>query len=80
MPPGRSIKLHSDSTFDYYKVEVEAGVKMVEGATSTVCQNVGMKAACMGPSGCRYTDESKCQATPLEAYCSYTMQGISEVT
>ena len=57
--PGGSTKLHSDSTFDYYKVEVESGVTMVEGATVTACEKAGMTAACYGKSGCRWNDESK---------------------
>ena len=56
---GVSIKLYSDSTFDYYKVQVDAGVTMVEGATVTACRKVGMEAACDGASGCRFNDESK---------------------
>ena len=80
LSPGRSIKLHSDSTFDYYKVEVEAGVKMVEGATSIACERLAMRAVCVGPSGCRWNDESKCQVTPVSAKCDYAMQGISQVT
>ena len=59
LSPGVPIKLHSDSTFDYYKVAVESGVRMVEGATTTVCRNIGMEATCPGPSGCGYNDESK---------------------
>ena len=59
LSPGASIKLHSDSTFDYYKVKVDCGVTMVKGASPTACRAVGMEAACPGPSGCSANDESK---------------------
>ena len=49
--PGASTKLHSDSTFDYYKVAVASGVRMVE-ATTVTCRHNGMQAACKGPTGC----------------------------
>jgi hypothetical protein len=52
-------KLHCDSQFDYFKVVVEPGVRMVEGATVTACTKEGMEAACKGPRGCTYNDESK---------------------
>ena len=59
LSPGVPIKLHSDSTFDHYKVPVDSGVTMVSGATIIACRKVGMEAACLGPSGCKYNDESK---------------------
>ena len=80
LSPGRSTKLHSDSTFDYFKVKVEAGVRMVEGATTTVCEKIGMSAVCQGPSGCNYNDESKCRVTPVSDTCGSNMGGISKVT
>ena len=59
MSPGGSVKLHSDSTFDYYKVKFDSGVTMLTGATTAACRKVGMEAACPGPSGCNVNDESK---------------------
>ena len=58
-PLSPGLKLHSDSKFDYYKVPVDSGVRMVEGATVTACRKVGMEAACRGPSGCKWNDETK---------------------
>ena len=52
-------KLHSDSGFAYYKIAVDSGVRMVEGATSTACRKMGMESSCLGPRGCRYNDESR---------------------
>ena len=51
-------KLHSDSTFNYYKVAVDAGVKMMEDAIATACRKGGMEAVCPGPSGCHFNDET----------------------
>ena len=59
LSPGSIRLLHSDSKFRYFKVAVDSGVTMVKGATSTACKKAGMEAACMGPRGCRYNDESK---------------------
>ena len=52
-------KLHSDSTFDYYKVAVDAGVKMMEAAIATACRKGGMEAVCPGPIGCHFNDETR---------------------
>ena len=58
-PLSPGLKLHSDSKFDYYKIPVDSGVRMVEGATSTACRKYGLEAACVGPSGCSLNDETK---------------------
>jgi len=72
-------KLHSDSQFEYYKVAVDSGVRMLEGATVTACRKYGLEAACTGFSGCVYNDESKCQVVPIEPYCGYNpMRGLSK--
>ena len=52
-------KLHSDSTFNYYKVAVDDGVRMTEDAIATACRKGGMEAVCPGPSGCMYNVETR---------------------
>ena len=58
-PLSPGLKLHSDSQFEYLKIPVDSGVTMVEGATSSACRKVGLEAACQGPRGCKYNDETK---------------------
>ena len=92
---GGPIKLHSDLTFEYYKVPFDSGIRMLEGATTAACRKLGMEAVCRGQSGCRWIDESKwisahdhncltqvprCQTVPMSAGCGNGMQGLSKVT
>ena len=57
LSPGGS-KLYSDANFDYFKIPVEDGVTMVEGATATACREFGFQAVCNAQSGCGWNDES----------------------
>lgn len=47
-------------------------------STSTVCEKLGLRAVCRGPSGCSRNDEYMCQVTPLSTTCGNIMRGISE--
>ena len=65
--------LYSDGDYEYYKVPVKEGVRMVEGAVSDTCQEAGLRAVCPGPGECRYTDTDRCQLTPLSTDCGWPM-------
>ena len=54
--PNLVTKLHSDSSFHYYKVSVASGVRMGVEATRDTCRQKGMQAACKGPRGCNAKD------------------------
>ena len=71
------ILLHTDPSFDYYKVKVAPGTRMEHRATA-ICAEAGMKAVCSGPSSCyNHNNGGKCVHTPLEdvnnAQCGYPM-------
>merc|ERR1719410_1273331 len=52
-----------DQEYEYYKVAVPTGVRLVEGAVADVCEDAGMKAVCRGKSPCKY-GSGRCVVTP----------------
>ena len=57
--------LYADEGYKYYKVPVADGQRLVEGKVAETCAKAGLKAVCYGPADHRFTDTSKCLATPL---------------
>merc|ERR1712055_1210412 len=62
----KPVLLLSDAGYEYYKVPVKHGERLVEGKVPETCEAAGLKAVCTGPDdGCKFTDTSKCMVTPL---------------
>ena len=61
------VLLHSDQGYDYYKVPVADGLRLVEGQVSKTCAEAGLMAVCSGDASCRYTDTAKCLVTPHQS-------------
>ena len=40
--------LHTDHQFEYYRVRVSNGTRMVDGSVPRICEAAGMRAVCMG--------------------------------
>jgi len=57
--------LYKADGLSYYKTPVPYGVTLVGEATASVCEKIGLKAACNMPSGHEYNSE-RCVATKLE--------------
>ena len=62
--------------FDYYKVKIAPGTRMVHGSVRTTCELAGMKAVCGGGPGCHNT--AQCVNTPLSeaSTCGWPMSDI----
>ena len=67
------VTLYSDSSFEYYKVQVPPGTRLIEGSVSQTCESVGLKAVCSGHENCVYTDIHMCMVTSLSQDCGYPM-------
>ena len=75
--------MHKDNQYEYYKVAVAVGTKMIYGKVSETCESAGMKPVCQGSSsyssrrGCGYDDLAKrphrCFVTPLSNSCGNPM-------
>ena len=74
---GNAILLYSRDGYEYYKVPVKHGEVLVEGKVAETCEAAGMKAVCLGPAGCGYTDTSKCMVTPLSTCSGYGNMFVS---
>ena len=71
--------LYKDSQFEYYKVTVAEGTRMIAGKVTETCEAAGMEAVCAGGPGrhgCTpillgfpYKKDNKCTITPLETSC-----------
>ena len=72
------ILLHSDHLFDYYKVKIAPGTRMVQGSVRTTCESAGMKAVCSGPGFCVRYNTAHCVNTPLSeaSTCGWPMSDI----
>jgi len=75
-----NIFLHADLLFDYYKVKIAHGTRMVAGTVRTFCELAGMKAVCTAGPGCSL-NTAHCVNTPLSeaTNCLYAMEGMSKV-
>ena len=68
------ILLYNDTEHNkYFKVRVEPGIYLAEGAVVKTCDDVGMKAVCSGRANCKFTDTTKCLVTPLSRNCKNPM-------
>ena len=75
--------LYTDSQFEYYKVTVAKGTRMIAGKVTETCEAAGMEAVCAGGPGrhgCSpillggpYKKDNKCTITPLETSCIIPM-------
>ena len=75
--------LYKDSQFEYYKVTVAEGTRMIAGKVTETCEAAGMEAVCAGGpgrDGCSpillgfpYKKDNKCTITPLETSCIIPM-------
>ena len=57
---------------------VSNGTRLVEGVVADTCEEVGMKAVCSGPSGCKYSS-NRCLVTPLSTNCNNPMYPLSKL-
>jgi len=71
--------LHQDSEFEYFKVAVSNGTRLLGGKVSETCEEVGMKAVCSGGESCKYTNLDKCVVTPLSTDCNNPMYPLSKL-
>merc|ERR1711976_98594 len=71
-------KLYNDTEYEYFKVSVLNGTKLLKGAVSDTCKQVDMKAVCSGPTECKHTDEH-CVITPLSNDCNNPMKPLSKI-
>ena len=70
--------MHKDNQYEYYKVAVAVGTKMIHGKVLETCESVGMKPVCQGPTRtCSYDDLAntphRCYITPLSISCGNAM-------
>ena len=63
------ILLYANGGYDYYRVPILSGTRLLEGVVADTCKAAGMEAVCAGPSSCKYTS-SRCLVTPLSMDCS----------
>ena len=57
---------------------VSTGTLLAEGIVADTCEEVGMKAVCSGPSGCKYSS-NRCLVTPLSTNCNNPMYPLSKL-
>ena len=69
-----NIFLHADLLFDYYKVKIAHGTRMVAGTVRIFCELAGMKAVCTAGPGCSL-NTAHCVNTPSSeaSSCIYPM-------
>ena len=60
--------LHSGGSYEYYKVPIKNGTRLVEGAVPDTCDGAELRAVCNGPSGCKWNSE-RCLVTPASSVC-----------
>ena len=66
--------MHRDNQYEYYKVTVAQGTKMIQGKVYETCKPWGMKAVCNGPGRtCHYDNFANCYVTPLSDSCGNPM-------
>ena len=65
--------LYTDSQFEYYKVTVAQGTRMVSGKVTETCRAACMEAVCTAGPGCRYYNKDMCIVTPLSHACNHPM-------
>ena len=70
MPENEEL-LYTDSQYEYYKVTVAAGTRMISGKVPETCDAAGLRAVCPGSTDCSYNDQSKCDITPLSLPSSH---------
>ena len=77
LPPGSQM-MHKDNQYEYYKVTVAQGTRMIEGKVNETCTSAGMKPVCHGPKRTCYADDLAerpfgCYVTPLSDSCGNPM-------
>ena len=73
--PENAELLYTDSQFEYYKVKVAKGTRMISGAVTKTCRAACMEAVCTAGGGCWHYNKDMCIVTPLSQShaCSYPM-------
>jgi len=73
--------LYSADGWEYYKVPVKSGERLVEGKVPETCRAAGqgLEAVCAGPEDCRHTDTNSCSLTPLSTECYRPMRPLSQI-
>ena len=69
--PENAELLYTDSQYEYYKVTVAKGTRMIKGKVPETCEAAGLRAVCPGSTSCQFTDQTKCDITPLSISSSY---------
>ena len=71
--PVNKTLLYTEEGYNYYKVPVADGQRLVEGKVPETCAKAGLRALCSGPEGCSWDDTENCLATPLSTDCTGPM-------
>ena len=73
------VLLISSDDYNYYKVAVASGTRLLEGVVPDTCKEAGMDAVCGGDASCQFTS-NLCMDTPLSSGCSIhtLLQPITE--
>ena len=60
--------LYTEEGYNYYKVPVADGQRLVEGKVYETCTKAGLRAVCWAHANASYTDTTKCLVTPLSIH------------
>ena len=73
--PENAELLYTDSQFEYYKVTVAKGTRMISGAVTDTCRAACMEAVCVctAGGGCWHYNKDMCIVTPLSHACNHPM-------
>ena len=63
------VLLISSDDYNYYKVPVVSGTRLLEGVVPDTCREAGMDAVCPGDASCMHTS-NRCMDTPFSIACS----------
>jgi len=74
--PGAKLLLHTNGDYNYYRVPVTNGVKLLATNVVSTCQTAGMQAMCHGGNGCGYNSAS-CMLTPLSTGCGASFYNLA---
>ena len=76
MLPGSKLYYEEDGA-KFYGIPVAEGSTLREGVVAETCEAVGMRAVCIGASGCTYYS-GRCQVVDFESSCGNGMWGLAK--
>ena len=73
------VLLFGSDDYNYYKVPVASGTRLIEGVVADTCKEAGLDAVCAGDASCSFTS-NRCMDTPLSIGCNQNtlLQPITE--